>query len=252
MNHKWRDLGFWQWWWRERVSYETKAGVLVGLFALLLIGGYFGASSINSVAASPEDEVYVRTVERQITVRRGGEVVTKPVRVVRVRTVTGGGGAAAVTQTQTLRKTVTSPGSTVVVTERDVETVPVIRRLVETRDGRVATVIQVRGVTSIRTSVVADRRTVTSERVLTRTSVVTDLRTVTSERVLTSERVVTRERVVTQPVTTTRVVTETVPLTLRSTETIRSTETVPVTVVQTQPITVVQTLPVTVTVTVKK
>ena len=131
--------------------------------------------------------------------------------------------------TRVLVNTVTAPGSTYVVTERGVRTVPVLRRVVVTRDGGIQTVVRTR-----------PGRTLTS--------VVTDHRTVTNERVLTSERVVTHDRVVTQ----------TVPVTVRSTDTIVRTETVPIIVVatirrtETVPVIVVVTVPVTVTVTVGK
>jgi hypothetical protein len=228
-NH-WRDPHFWSWWWRQRVPGEAKLVAAVVAVSLLGFGGYAAAGGLDTAVAEGSSEPLspqVTTVEKVLTIRESGRVVTRPVRV--VRTIPGRGSTSF--STQVLLNTVTTPGGTYVVTQRDVETVPVVRRVVVTRDGRVRTVIQTRP-----GSVVTDRRTVTNERVLT------------SERVVTNERVVTRDRVVTDSVT------------VRSTETVR--ETLPVTVVETivrtatetetVPITVPVPVPVTVTVTVRK
>jgi len=230
----WRDPHFWTWWWRQRVPGEAKLVAAVVAMSLLGFGGYAAAGGLDTTVAEGSSEPLspqVTTVEKVLTIRESGRVVTRPVRV--VRTIPGRGSTSF--STQVLLDTVTTPGGTYVVTQRDVETVPVVRRVVVTRDGRVRTVIQTRP-GGTQTSVVTDRRTVTNERVLT------------SERVVTNERVVTRDRVVTDSVT------------VRSTDTVR--ETLPVTVVETivrtatqtetVPITVPVPVPVTVTVTVKK
>lgn len=227
LREYWRDPRFWAWWWRERIPSDAKLVAAVIAIGMLGIGGFAAAGGLDGAVTTSSSEPLsdqVTTVERLVTLRESGEVVTKPVRV--VRTIAGRGNT--VHETQVLQEIVTRPGS--------IRSVPVARRYVVTRDGRIETVVRP-GTTQTRTSVVTDRRTVTDERVLTSERVVTD------ERVVTSERVVTRERVVT----------DTVPVTVRSTETIERTETVPVTVVETVAITVVETAPpVTVTVTVKK
>ena len=232
-NH-WRDPDFWTWWWRQRVPAEAKVVAAVVAISLLGFGGYAAAGGLDTAVAETSSEPLspdVTTIEKVLTIRESGRVVTRPVRI--VRTIPGRGSTSF--STQVLLDTVTTPGGTYVVTQRDVETVPVVRRVVVTRDGRVQTVIETRpGRTQTQTSVVIDQRTVTNERVLT------------SERVVTNERVVTRDRVVTDSVT------------VRSTETVR--ETLPVTVVETivrteietVPITLPVPVPVTVTVTVKK
>lgn len=222
----WRDPQFWTWWWRQRVPMEAKVVAAVVAISLLGFGGYAAAGGLDTAVAEGSSEPLlpqVTTVEKVLTIRESGRVVTRPVRV--VRTIPGRGSTSF--STQVLLDTVTTPGGTYVVTQRDVETVPVVRRVVVTRDGRVQTVIETR----------PGR---------TQTSVVIDRRTVTNERVLTSERVVTRDRVVTDSVT------------VRSTDTVR--ETLPVTVVETivrtetetVPITLPVPVPVTVTVTVRK
>ena len=234
IRNYWRDPHFWTWWWKQRVPSEAKVVMAVVIVSLLGFGGYAAAGGLNTAVTATSSEplsAQVTTVEKVLTIREGGRVVTRPVRV--VRTIPGLGSTSF--STQVLLNTVTTPGDTYVVTQRDVRTVPVVRRVVVTRDGRIRTIVETRPGRT-RTSIVTDQRTVTNERVLT------------SERVVTNERVVTRDRVVTDSVT------------VRSTETIR--ETLPVTVVETivrtetetetVPVTVVETVPVTVTVTIRK
>jgi hypothetical protein len=239
LRDNWRDPHFWGWWWRHRVSVGAKIVGAVAAISLLGFGGYAAAGGLNSAVIASSSEpllAQVMTVERFVTLRESGRVVTKPIRV--VRTVPGRGSTSY--ETQVRLATVTMPGNAEVVVRRDVETVPVIRRVVVTRDGVTQTLP---AVTQVRTSRVTDQRTVTNERVLTSERVVT--------QPVTTTRVVTNERVVTQPVTTTRVVTETFPVTVRRTDTIVRTETE--TRTETVPVTVVETLPpVTVTVTVRK
>ena len=237
IRNYWRDPHFWSWWWRQRVPGEAKVVAAVVAISLLGFGGYAAAGGLDTAVTAGTSESFaaeLTTVEKVLTIRERGRVVTRPVRV--VRTIPGRGSTSF--STQVLLDTVTTPGNTYVVTQRDVETVPVIRRVVVTRDGRVQTLVQ---------TVVQTR----PGRTQTQTSVVTNERVVTSERLVTNERVVTNDRVVTRD----RVVTDSI--TVRSTETVR--ETVPVTVVETVvrteietvPITVPVPVPVTVTVTVK-
>ena len=218
-NH-WRDPHFWTWWWRQRVPGEAKLVAAVVGVSLLGFGGYAAAGGLDTAVAEGSSESLspqVTTVEKVLTIRESGRVVTRPVRV--VRTIPGEGSTSF--STQVLLNTLTTPGRSYVVTQRDVRTVPVIRRVVVTRDGRARTIVETR----------PGR---------TQTSVVTDQRTVTNERVLTNERVVTRDRTVTDIVT------------IRLTETIQRTETVPVIVVETVtvPLTVITSLPITIPVTI--
>ena len=218
-NH-WRDPHFWTWWWRQRVPGEAKLVAAVVAVSLLGFGGYAAAGGLDTAVAEGSSESLspqVTTVEKVLTIRESGRVVTRPVRV--VRTIPGQGSTSF--STQVLLNTLTTPGRSYVVTQRDVRTVPVIRRVVVTQDGRARTIVETR----------PGR---------TQTSVVTDQRTVTNERVLTNERVVTRDRTVTDIVT------------IRLTETIQRTETVPVIVVETVtvPLTVITSLPITIPVTI--
>ena len=218
-NH-WRDPHFWTWWWRQRVPGEAKLVAAVVGVSLLGFGGYAAAGGLDTAVAEGSSESLspqVTTVEKVLTIRESGRVVTRPVRV--VRTIPGQGSTSF--STQVLLNTLTTPGRSYVVTQRDVRTVPVIRRVVVTQDGRARTIVETR----------PGR---------TQTSVVTDQRTVTNERVLTNERVVTRDRTVTDIVT------------IRLTETIQRTETVPVIVVETVtvPLTVITSLPITIPVTI--
>lgn len=218
-NH-WRDPHFWTWWWRQRVPGGAKVVAAVVAISLLGFGGYAAAGGLDTAVAEGSSESLspqVTTVEKVLTIRESGRVVTRPVRV--VRTIPGQGSTSF--STQVLLNTLTTPGRSYVVTQRDVRTVPVIRRVVVTQDGRARTIVETR----------PGR---------TQTSVVTDQRTVTNERVLTNERVVTRDRTVTDIVT------------IRLTETIQRTETVPVIVVETVtvPLTVITSLPITIPVTI--
>jgi hypothetical protein len=216
IRRHWGDPRFWAWWWRYKFPLDLKW--LLGLLAVgvLMVGGFSAATGVTTEATtSVEPLESLVTVRKLVTVREQGRVVTQARRV--VRTVQGDSSTRY--ETQVLFDTVTGPASTYVLTQRDVRSVPVVERLVVTRNGDVQTIVQTQpGVT------------------LTRTAVVTDQRTVTDERVITSERVVTRERTVT----------ETLPVTVRSTETNVVTATVPVTVIETLPVTVTESITVTV------
>ena len=208
LREYWRDPHFWTWWWRERVSSDVKIVAGAVAISLLAVGGYVVAGPVNASASDPL-QGRASTVQRLVTFREGGRVVTKPVRIVRTVAVRG----ETAYETQRLVHTVTTAGK--------VRTVPVVQRLVVTREGGVQTVVQTRpGVTQ------------------TRTAVVTDQQTLINERVLTNERVVT----------------QTLPVTVRSTDTIFKTDTIIKTVTETRtdtvPVTVVETVTVPITVTV--
>lgn len=201
MIHRyWRQSRFWAWWWRNRVSAEAKfvtaALLLIGLGA----GGFLAAGGLSAAASDADGEVLQTQVVLRTTTIREQATGTRTVTIPGVERVS--------------RRTVTTPGGTQVITER--QEGPTLRRQV------VATRAPVRTVTA----------TVSGR---TRTHVVT------AQRVVTSERMVTEERTVEQRVTTTRVVTERVPVT--QTQTVSSTETVTL-----SPVTVTEQIPVTVTV----
>lgn len=111
----WRDPRFWAWWWRERIPSDAKLVAAVIAISMLGIGGFAAAGGLDGAVTTSSSEPFsaqVTTVERLVTLRENGGVVTKPVRVVR---------------------TIAGQGSTAVVTERDVRSVPVLSRLVITR-----------------------------------------------------------------------------------------------------------------------
>lgn len=214
LREYWRDPHYWAWWWRVRLSADVKIVAGAVAISLLAVGGYVVAGPVNASASDPL-QGHASTMERLVTFREGGRVVTKPVRIVRTVAVRGD----TAYETQRLVNTVTMAGK--------VRTVPVVQRVVVTRDGGVQTVVRtLPGVTQ------------------TRTSVVTDQRTLINERVLTNERVVTETLPVTVRSTGTIVKTDTIIKTVTETRT----ETVPVTVVETVREIVPVTIPITVTV----
>ena len=130
-------------------------------------------------------------------------MVTKPVRIVRTVAVRGN----TAYETQRLVNTVTMAGK--------VRTVPVVQRVVVTREGGVQTVVRtLPGVTQTRTSVVTDQQTLINERVLTNERVVTETLPVTLRSTDTIIKTVTETKTETVPVTV--VETVTVPITFRS------------------------------------
>jgi hypothetical protein len=215
LREYWRDPHYWAWWWRERVSTDVKIVAGVVAISLLAVGGYVASGPVDASASEPF-QARASTVERLVTFRERGRMVTKPIRIVRTVAVRW----ETAYETQRLVNTVTMAGK--------VRTVPVMQRVVVTRDGGVQTVVRtLPGVTQ------------------TRTSVVTDQQTLINERVLTNERVVTETLPVTVRSTGTIVKTDTIIKTVTETRT----ETVPVTVVETVRETVPVTVPITVTVT---
>ena len=121
-NH-WRDPHFWTWWWRQRVPGEAKLVAAVVAISLLGFGGYAAAGGLDTAVAEGSSESLspqVTTVEKVLTIRESGRVVTSPVRV--VRTIPGQGSTSF--STQVLLNTLTTPGRSYVVTQRDVEPFP--------------------------------------------------------------------------------------------------------------------------------
>ncbi len=92
---------------------------------LLGFGGFAAAGGLNSAVRDSSGEpllAQVTTVERLVTLRETGRVVTTPIRI--VRTIPGRGSTSY--ETQVRLNTVTMPGDTEVVIRRDVRTVPVV------------------------------------------------------------------------------------------------------------------------------
>ena len=208
MRH-WREPRYWLWWWRYRASPEVQIVSGLVVVAMLATAGFAAA---GRMPAGNEAGYYLETVTVE-------QIKTLP-----PRTIAGSTGeraarrtgpaAGAVLSTQVILTTVTTPGGTTVLRQRQV--VPIIRRNEVT-------------VTDALTRVVETRVDGTETRVVTR------------DRVVTQERVVTAERTVRDEVTTVRV--ETVPVT----QTVRTTETVAVTDTVTMPVTVTEQVTVTVT-----
>jgi hypothetical protein len=194
---KWRDPEYLSWWWHSRVSLDAKVVAAVIAIGLLGIGGYVAANGLEGSVAGAEAEdgevqLVTTTVRKLVTVRKAGQVVTTPSRVV-ARRVAGGAVANAVTNnvTQVRVETVAGTAGTRVVTEREV--VPVVRQQRVTVAGgvRVRTVVE---------QAPAETQTRTVEQVVERVV----------DRVV--ERVVTEARPVT--VVVTQIVRETVVVTV--------------------------------------
>jgi hypothetical protein len=119
MREHWRELGFWRWWWRNRVPFAVKSVLAVLVLAGIVIGGWFAAQGLPSAKADDSaSATVVRTVQRTVTVR--GKVVVHRVR--QVRTVFVANPAAP---TKTIYDTRTVGGTrTVVRTESTPVAVP--------------------------------------------------------------------------------------------------------------------------------
>jgi hypothetical protein len=104
MRDHWRELGFWRWWWQNRVPFAVKSLVALLLLAGIVAGGWLAAQSLPSAQASDSSsQTIVRTLQRVVTTP--GRVVVR--RVSRVRTVYVSNHATAGT---TVRVTKTVPG----------------------------------------------------------------------------------------------------------------------------------------------
>ena len=83
MREHWRELGFWRWWWRNRVPSAVKALTALVLLGGVVAGGWFAAQKLPSAKAGDKgSQTVVRTVERVVTVRAQGKVVVKRVPVI--------------------------------------------------------------------------------------------------------------------------------------------------------------------------
>ena len=74
----WKQPEFWRAWWRDRVSFEQKAAIVVLCVSGLLVAGWLGADSLSSASAGVQStaEPTIETVERVVTVRETGKAVT--------------------------------------------------------------------------------------------------------------------------------------------------------------------------------
>ncbi len=144
MRDHWRELGFWRWWWRNRVPFAVKSLVALLLLAGVVVGGWFAAQSLPSAQASDTgSQTIVRTVERIVTSR--GRVVVR--RVSHLRTVYVANPAAP-GKTVRLTKTVSGGVRTIVQTVA----APRAKSVTVTAPARTRTVI--RTVTKTKTKIV--------------------------------------------------------------------------------------------------
>jgi hypothetical protein len=82
MREHWRELGFWRWWWHNRVPLLVKSVLALVVLGAIVAGGWFAAQKLPSASASDSPQTVVSTVERVVTVNRAGKVVVKRVRVI--------------------------------------------------------------------------------------------------------------------------------------------------------------------------
>jgi hypothetical protein len=206
------------------------AGLLLGA---LLVGGWFAADRLTSAQASTSDAVVLETtVQKVVTVREKGALVTKTVpvvkRVVRIRAKT-----QTQTQTQINRETalryatqvVTAPGKARIVRRVVTTSVPVVTTKVVKQNGKTRTVAVTSYVPTTRVETQTQTQTETRQQTVTQpgaSNTVTQTSTVshTTTDVQTQTQVVTT--VQTQTVTTTNTVTnvQTVTNTVTETQTV--------------------------------
>lgn len=239
MRQHWRELDYWVWLWRERLPGLAKAAVAALVFAAVLIGGWFAADSLTAAKAGTSTDalVFETTVNKLITVREKGKLVTKVVpvvkRVVRVRSST---------RTQFQRETdvkystrlVTKPGHVrtvrrVVTTRVPVVTTKVVRRNGKTRTVRVTTFVPT---TRTETQVETQTRTETRQQTVTQPGAQNTVTQATTVNRTTTD-IRTQTQTTTQVVTTTQTVTEVNTVTDTVTNTVTDVQTVtepPVTV----------------------
>jgi hypothetical protein len=161
MREHWRELGFWRWWWHNRVPLLVKSCIALAVLGAIVVGGWFAAQKLPSANASDAPQTVVTTVGRVVTVHGAGKVVVKRVRVIqKVYIANTAGDAKTVTltrprtiyATQTVVRTVvghgsgpttvTSPGKTRTVTIRQTRTITTPSPPVTTTQWRVITIVQ--------------------------------------------------------------------------------------------------------------
>ena len=190
IREHWRELGFWRWWWRNRVPTTARLGSAIAAVLLFLGGGFLAADRLATASTGLSTGAYTfeTTVEKVVTVRQHGKTVVKRVPVIRRITMT----PQTVVQTLLDTRVVTTPGGVRVVERKVVQTVPVIRRRVVTVNGKTRTTTETRLVqttrtqtqTQIQTAVVTNQNTTTLEH--THTDTLTQTQTVTQTQTQTA------------------------------------------------------------------
>ena len=109
MRDHWRELGFWRWWWRNRVPFAVKSLLALVALGAIVAGGWFAAQKLPSANASNgASKTIVTTVERIVTVHSRGTVVVKREPVIhKVYVANTAGGPKTVTRTRTTLATQT-------------------------------------------------------------------------------------------------------------------------------------------------
>jgi predicted membrane metal-binding protein len=146
MREHWRELGFWRWWWRNRVPLAVKSLLALAALGALVAGGWYAAQKLPSAQASDSGgQTVLRTVERVVTVQGHAKVVVKRVPVIRKVYVANSAGKA---KTVTLTRPQTVVATRTVV--RTVATAPPRAQTVTT-PGRTRTVTSTRTITDTKT-----------------------------------------------------------------------------------------------------
>jgi len=221
------ELDYWRWLWRQKVPTTAKFAVGALLLALVLVGGWFAADRLTAAEAKTADSIVLQTtVQKVVTVREKGKLVTKVIpvvkRVVRIQSKTATA-TDRVTQLKYQTQYVTRPG-----------TVRVVRRVVTSK-------VKVPVVT---TKVVKERgktRTVAVTNFVPTTRTETQVRTETQRQTVTNTlpgntvtQTTIKDHTTTQTNTQTQTVVNTTTVTQTQTQTVVQTTTNTVTETQTQ------------------
>ncbi len=205
IREHWRELGFWRWWWHNRVP--TTARLVGALIAVIVFlgGGFLAADRLATASTGLSTGAYTfeTTVQKVVTVREHGKTIVKRVPVVRRIAMT----PRTVMETRYDTRVITTPGGVRIVERKVVRTVPVIRRRVVTVNGKTRTTTETR--------LVQTTRTQTQTQTQTQTTVVTNQNTTTLEHTHTETNV----RTETQPVTVKQTETQTTTVTVTQTQT---------------------------------
>ncbi len=230
LRQHWRELDYWHWLWRQRTPRAAKLAIIGVVLAAILVGGWFVADGLTAAKATPTADSLIleTTVNKLVTVREKGKLVTKTVpvvkRVVRVR---------ARTETKVDRQTdlrystrvVTKPSGVRIVRRVVTTRVPVVKNHVITVNGKTKTVAVTSHVPTTRVETQTQTQTETRQQTVTQpgasntvtqtstvnhttTNVQTQTVTTVQTQTVTTVNTVTNVQTVTNTVTTTQTVTE--------------------------------------------
>lgn len=211
MREHWRDLDYWLWLWRQRMPPQAKFGIVALLLAILLGGGWLTADRLTAANASSSTDSFVfeTTVNKVITVREKGKLVTKVIpvvhRIVRVRAKTE---TAYGTQLRYATRVVTTPGGVRVVRRVVTTMVPVVKTKVVRVNGKTRTVAVTSFVPTTRTETQVQATTETRQQTVTNTQTQPP-GTITQTNTHTTTQTQTETQTQTQTVTQTQTQTQT-------------------------------------------